>query len=492
MAAKATLEASIFATKVKELMTGGESLGEIAERSGLTPGTITAIVDRYLDGLSWDQVADKHGVSYQTVFSSCKRARKRLSKEGVDGVLSSSTTAAARPSGKLEEVVEIDERGNDLQIVSDKSTRITTIEQLLEHCAVDLDVWSVERYVVNKWEVGSKGEGGIEVEPLFQVKAWLVKKAPTAVDLVVSPLSITVVVGRDTPALAKGDAKVALILTDPQMGFYRDMTNGAMTPFHDRLAMDAALQIAQSIKPDKIVWLGDLMDFPTFTSKFPRIPSFYWTVQSAVVEAAWWLAQFAATAEQSFLIEGNHDKRLDTYMLENMVAGYGLKAAHELTLPPSMSVPRLLGLHDIGVEYVGDYPNGRVWLNEHLVCQHGSVARAGVKATVQAVVNSSDVSVIHGHIHRREAASRTIHGMNGIRVIDAMCPGCLCDISGMVPGRSKTQQWQQGIAIVTYTEDNFDYAPIRIHDGKCLAGGYLVEGRDRRGDIVADTGWTQI
>jgi len=57
-----------------------------------------------------------------------------------------------------------------------KSKRILTLDALLKHCDVDLSVWRVERHVINKWEVGAKDlSGKIVVEPLYQVKAWLVK-----------------------------------------------------------------------------------------------------------------------------------------------------------------------------------------------------------------------------------------------------------------------------------------------------------------------------
>lgn len=55
--------------------------------------------------------------------------------------------------------------------------RITSLEQLLEFCQVDAAEWEVERYTVNKWEVGAKNSADqIVVEPLFQVKAWLKRK----------------------------------------------------------------------------------------------------------------------------------------------------------------------------------------------------------------------------------------------------------------------------------------------------------------------------
>lgn len=58
-----------------------------------------------------------------------------------------------------------------------KKTRIHTLAQLIEYCEVDLSIWEVERFVVNKWEVGAKGDTGVlQVEPLYQVKATLVQR----------------------------------------------------------------------------------------------------------------------------------------------------------------------------------------------------------------------------------------------------------------------------------------------------------------------------
>lgn len=65
----------------------------------------------------------------------------------------------------------------DTEHLSSRSTRIKTLDDLLAYAEVDTEVWEVERYTVNKWEVGAKiktKEGPrLVVEPLFQVKAWL-------------------------------------------------------------------------------------------------------------------------------------------------------------------------------------------------------------------------------------------------------------------------------------------------------------------------------
>lgn len=73
-------------------------------------------------------------------------------------------------------------------------TNIRTLEQLIKACDVDVKEWQVDRFVVNKWEVGRKAKsiamtysdgvangqvhdsGEIFVEQLYQVKATFIRK----------------------------------------------------------------------------------------------------------------------------------------------------------------------------------------------------------------------------------------------------------------------------------------------------------------------------
>jgi len=72
----------------------------------------------------------------------------------------------------------------DIWQISIPKTRIHTLPQLLDYCQVDTQVWEVERFQVNKWEVGAKigpeGAERVDVEQLFQVKAWLRRKRAVA------------------------------------------------------------------------------------------------------------------------------------------------------------------------------------------------------------------------------------------------------------------------------------------------------------------------
>ncbi len=36
------------------------------------------------------------------------------------------------------------------------STRISSLDELVAHCKIDLQVWAVERWICNKWEMAAK------------------------------------------------------------------------------------------------------------------------------------------------------------------------------------------------------------------------------------------------------------------------------------------------------------------------------------------------
>jgi hypothetical protein len=79
----------------------------------------------------------------------------------------------ALDSARSNSHIQFDEKKKVAELTSARSNRIQTLEDLIEHCDIDLESWEVDRYVVNKWEVGTKIDGLIITEPLFQVKAWL-------------------------------------------------------------------------------------------------------------------------------------------------------------------------------------------------------------------------------------------------------------------------------------------------------------------------------
>lgn len=87
-------------------------------------------------------------------------------------------------SEQAKEGLEIEGDG-DKSVVTLRSKTIRTLEDALAEAKVDLAVWEVERYVVNKWDVAAKvgAPKRLMSTELWQVKVWLKKKAPTVLAL---------------------------------------------------------------------------------------------------------------------------------------------------------------------------------------------------------------------------------------------------------------------------------------------------------------------
>lgn len=79
------------------------------------------------------------------------------------------------PVGKADET---DETIGDTRTISLPQTRIHTLDELLDHSKVDLSIWEVKHFVVNKWEMGyvNKNSGKASEHPLFQIKATLSRR----------------------------------------------------------------------------------------------------------------------------------------------------------------------------------------------------------------------------------------------------------------------------------------------------------------------------
>ena len=383
----------------------------------------------------------------------------------------------------------ISQTQNEL-VAETNDRRIKTLSQLIQACDINLDIWDIANHIINKWEVGTFIDGVPVVEPLWQVKAWLVRKVPVAIAPVVQPVQISSKSGHRSVIKRDGVQK-ALILPDPQFGFRKDLRTGNLDPFHDRSALDVALQIAYDYEFNKVVWLGDVLDLADWSDKFIRSPEFYFTTQAAVVEAAWWLREFRSVTEHSetFVLEGNHEKRASTAINTHMMQAYNLKPADELHLPPAMSVQRLLALDSMNIKHVGNYPAGEVWINGQVKCIHGDVARSASGATVSGQIDDIQETVIQGHVHRVESAFKTLHTYSGQKIVSMWSMGCLCRLDGVVPGVNPKQNWQQAIGIVEYTEDSHAITAVPIQNGKAIYRGEQYVARDRVADLVRDTKW---
>jgi hypothetical protein len=265
--------------------------------------------------------------------------------------------------------------------------------------------------------------------------------------------------------------------SDLHIGFHR--SGDILTPYHDRAAIDAVLQFCDHLGVDEVVFGGDCLDMAEW-GKYSIDAGDYFTTQAALNEFAWWLAQFRRLKPSRLVyMIGNHEERINRKIRDMVVPLSNLRTARGET-PTGLDY--WLDLPSLGVDYIADYPHGEYWITPTLRAIHGAVASSVPGGTARKMVQSTAVSTVFGHIHRREMVTATINDGATGREITAVCPGCLCHIDGRVPG-SAAMRWQQGVALVEDYGDQHQVTTLPITGGVVRYDGVALRGRDRRAEI---------
>jgi hypothetical protein len=367
-------------------------------------------------------------------------------------------------SESVEEVAFV-ENGNEAVLKFNSAEPLTALEAA-EIAGVDLDIWEISKQRVNMWQGGRKhkvvkldyvdgsatgfvdDDGEWNKTYFYQIDVEFTRKVRVAVSLVLQPIEVVShplyllkeLAGASHEPRPLGSDSV-LFICDPHFGYK------GKEPFHNRQFISDLLSIQHQIMPLWTVWNGDALDLADFGS-FPNDPAITQKTQAAAVEFAWVLRQFNSDWGKQVLIEGNHEVRLRKAMLKNLAAGYDLRPVHELDGESLLSVPRLLGLKEMDIEWVGDYPNGYFQFGNARF-RHGNVAKANPGSTAQAVINKTVISTFFGHIHRYELLSRTMDGMDGL--IWSGSPGCATSMT-ITPGVTANSNWSTGAFLVSFEE----------------------------------------
>lgn len=301
------------------------------------------------------------------------------------------------------------------------------------------------------------------VPPQAELDKLLVRQAP--------PLRIT-------PSRAKipeRDFNTIIDLPDIQMDWRH--INGEYQPIHDEKAMKVARMICQDLKPDTIVIGGDNLDMAAL-SRFEKDSNHFSSPQSlqmAVDGLSKFLGHLRAENPQSriVMLEGNHEKRLAKYVLKLADKLYGLRRANSPGEWPVNTVPHLLRLDELGVEWVSGYPAAEFRYSEDLSFIHGDRVRSG-SSTAALYTKEHEQNVVFHHIHRHEMQTRTTR--RG-RFITAAAFGTLASNRGHVPSYGsgvddrgevvqRFENWQQGIGVILeYPDGYLEMHPIQIRDG---------------------------
>ena len=440
------------------------------------------IIGQYAKYRSWKKLYNRYTKSLGLSYEETKRlgyfVRKKLGK-------------AVYSEPKQTQKLEREQQGEDLHLTA-KGARIKTLDQLLDAAEVNPEDWRVESYKVNTWEVASRGPDGMEVTPVWQVKASLSRNRLADV----RPVIPSEIIQKQAMKPRRDKILRALFIPDSQHGFRWNAPDfDRLEPFHDRVAFDSVCEFASAFQPDTIVLLGDMLDLAPFSS-YPTDPATRQTTQPALAELHWQLKQLRKKCPRSKIVflGGNHELRLQKSTKSNLEEASYLRNADEKRGQDTVfSVQRLLALDALDIDYVADYDDDW-WLWNRIRVFHGRTVRAGGGSTVAARIKSATHSEVFGHIHRVELAQKTLHGPKGQKVITSMTPGCLCLTDGSIPGASKIQDWQQGVGIayVDLEHDTEHLSLVPIHGGTLVHDGRVYMGQDRAQEIAEETGFLQI
>ena len=223
-------------------------------------------------------------------------------------------------------------------------------------------------------------------------------------------------------------------------------------PYHDEIALRAAVDRLAGERIDALVLNGDCADFYGISrwEKDPSNRDFKGELQAVRDFVAWIRNNFPEIP--IVYKSGNHEERWKHWLWQH---------APEISDEPMMSLVAWLKLGDHGVELVEDQ---RPIMVGKLPVLHGHELPKGMAAPVNVARGAflrTSTSVLVGHSHRSSG-----HAESDMWHAETFCwsTGCLCDLR---PAYAVLNKWNHGGAIVTvHADGQYDVENFRISGGK--------------------------
>lgn len=231
-------------------------------------------------------------------------------------------------------------------------------------------------------------------------------------------------------------------------------------PFHSQKCWDLIFRVGIDLKPmlDKIILLGDYLDFINLSGHGPKDPRIFQSLQDEIISGNLGMDQLDQVFPDTLkvMMEGNHTHRVERFVMNNAPQLFGITEAK-----------RLLELDRRKNWLWVDYgPNQQYHVGAGLHVRHEPL-----KTFPHLTVKEAGTSLIYGHVHRIEAAWRT--NLQGERHF-AGCPGWIGNKKSRAFNYIKgIQNWQEGFAVVFYDKKNFWPYLIPIADNSCWFNGRL-------------------
>lgn len=241
-------------------------------------------------------------------------------------------------------------------------------------------------------------------------------------------------------------------------------------PFQCNPTLAVVQAVAEDEHPNFIIHKGDGLDARTL-SRFDKDPNRKETLQDEIDQFRTHLAamRLASPNSRFIYLEGNHEDRLrrTLWNLEGPAAVLGQLTAFQ----KAMTWPALLGLDELGVEFIPYGEQSKREILPKFISKHGSVVRTKSGATASAEQAKYNKSGSSGHTHRLGVVWH--RDSNGAHVWAET--GCTCRLD---PEYCVDPDWQNGAVFWTFDRKTGAATPelIYIHNGLAVFRG-RVYGR---------------
>ncbi len=230
-------------------------------------------------------------------------------------------------------------------------------------------------------------------------------------------------------------------------------------PFQDEITMSLVERFLAKIKPDFLIYGGDVNDFypiSTFDKNPERISSLQKDLNNTRAMFARHRAMLPSETE-FFLLDGNHENRLQKFLWSDAPALESLD---------SLQIGKLLTLEEYNIKHIA-YEQG-LMINDVFLVLHGDIASIHSGYTAKRMYEKHGGCGISGHCHRGGSFyKRDRFGTWG------WWEGfCLCHLN---PDWIKNPNWVQGFSLVHFRGKHFWVEQIPILNHKFIYGGEIFE-----------------
>ena len=232
--------------------------------------------------------------------------------------------------------------------------------------------------------------------------------------------------------MTKDGSKRIVILSDLQQ------------PFVDNASLAAVENFLSVVRPDEIVYNGDIVDFPTLSDHIQDPLLTTAGVQNTIDAVGEMFSRHQKLLKNNLPVfvwhGGNHEDRFRRRLWSRAPEFAGIK---DFTIPSLFHLDK----HSAPIRYV-NYDEGTLYRDVFLVV-HGTIVTQDSASTAKAMFRKYHISGCSGHTHRLGTYYKRTYRETCVWAEN----GCLCDINPRAAWSkhwARFPDWQQGFSMLTF------------------------------------------